>query len=51
MVQEIVTLDVETFAETFEMTGGVGLAFTARVVNCCGEPYAVSPDEVLEIAW
>lgn len=50
VIQVIVTPEAEAIVATFEMTGGDGGACTVRVVNCCGEPYAVSPDEVLETA-
>ena len=50
VVHVMVTLDVETVVATFEMTGADGGACTASVVNCCDEPYAVSPEDVLEIA-
>ena len=51
VVQEIVADEVERDdTDTFEIIGGEGGAWTARVVNCCTEPYAVSPEEVLEIA-
>ena len=50
VVHVIVTLEVDTLVETLEMTGGDNCVCTVRVVSCCGEPYAVSPDDVLEIA-
>ena len=50
VVHVIVALEVETVVATLEMTGADGGTCTASVVNCCGEPYAVSPDEVFEMA-
>ena len=50
VVHVIVTLEVETLVATFEMMGADGGACTVSVVNSCGEPYAASPEEVLERA-
>ena len=50
MVQVIVALVVETLVETFEITGADGGACTASVVKVSAGLYAVSPEEVLDIA-